>query len=98
LSVFFFNPSKELWMRLFRKVVLTAVSALALTAAMSPSVYAEDKNQELEKRFAAADKNKDGKLTPEEATAMPRVSKNFSRIDKGQLGYVTLEQLKSMSS
>jgi hypothetical protein len=25
------------------------------------------------------------------------VSKNFSRIDKAQLGYVTLEQLKSMS-
>jgi len=64
---------------------------------MSPNVYADDKDQELEKRFAAADKNKDGKLTPEEAIAMPRVSKNFSRIDKAQLGYVTLDQLKSMS-
>jgi len=84
-------------MRLFRKVAVTAVVVLSLTAAMSPNVYADDKDQELEKRFAAADKNKDGKLTPEEAIAMPRVSKNFSRIDKAQLGYVTLDQLKSMS-
>ncbi len=86
-------------MRLFRKVALTAVSVLALTAAMSPNVYADDKDKdkELETRFAAADKNNDGKLTAEEAKAMPRVSKNFSRIDKAQLGYVTLEQLKSMS-
>ncbi len=84
-------------MHFFRKVVMTAVSVLALTAAMSPNVYADDKHKELETRFAAADKNKDGKLTAEEAKAMPRVSKNFSRIDKAQLGYVTLEQLKSMS-
>ena len=83
----------------FRNIVLAALSALALTAAMSPSAYAEDKDKhkELEKRFAEADKNKDGKLTAEEAKAMPRVSSNFSRIDKDKLGYVTLEQLKAMS-
>ncbi len=84
-------------MRLFRKVALTTVSVLALTAAMSPNVYADDKDKELETRFAAADKDKDGKLTAEEATAMPRVSKNFKRIDKAKLGYITLEQLKSMN-
>jgi Ca2+-binding EF-hand superfamily protein len=81
----------------FRHVVLTALSALALTAAFSPAAIADDKGKELEKRFAEADKNKDGKLTAEEAKAMPRVSSNFSRIDKDKLGYVTLEQLKAMS-
>lgn len=81
----------------FRNVVLTALSALTLTAAMSPAAFADDKVKELEKRFAEADKNKDGKLTAEEAKAMPRVSSNFSRIDKDKLGYVTLEQLKAMS-
>ena len=81
----------------FRDVVLTALSALALTAAMSPAAFADDKGKELEKRFAEADKDKDGKLTADEAKAMPRVSKNFSRIDKDKLGYVTLEQLKAMS-
>ena len=82
----------------FRKVVLTALSILALSAAMSPSAYAQDnkQTQELEKRFAEADKDKDGKLSAAEAKAMPRVSKNFSRIDKDKLGYVTLEQIKSM--
>jgi Ca2+-binding EF-hand superfamily protein len=82
----------------FRNVVLTALSALALMSAMSSSAYAQgkDKGKELEKRFAEADIDKDGKLTAEEAKAMPLVSRNFSRIDKDKLGYVTLEQIKSM--
>jgi Ca2+-binding EF-hand superfamily protein len=81
----------------FRTVVLTALSALALSAVMSPVVQADDKIKELEKRFAEADKNKDGKLSADEAKAMPRVSSNFNRIDKEKLGYITLEQLKAMS-
>lgn len=81
-----------------RNGFLTTLSALALTAAIYPSAHADDKDQikELEKRFTAADKDKDGKLTTEEAKAMPRVSSNFSRIDKDKLGHVTLEQIKSM--
>lgn len=81
-----------------RNVFLTTLSALALIAGVGPVAHAEDAEQmkELEKRFAAADKDKDGKLTVEEAKAMPRVSSNFSRIDKDKLGYVTLEQIKSM--
>jgi Ca2+-binding EF-hand superfamily protein len=82
----------------FRNVVLTTLSTLALAAGMAPAAYAQDSEQlkELEKRFAAADKDKDGKLTVEEAKAMPRVSNNFSRIDKDKLGYVTLDQIKAM--
>lgn len=82
----------------FRNVVLSALSALALMSAISSFAYAQDKEQvkELEKRFAAADKDNDGKLTAEEAKAMPRVSSNFSRLDKDKLGFVTLEQIKSM--
>lgn len=50
---------------------------------------------ELASRFAAADKNHDGKLTLEEAQAgMPKVARNFARIDKDGKGYVTLDQLK----
>lgn len=80
----------------FRPFVLTALSALALTAVMSPAAFADDKGKELEKRFTEADKDKDGKLTADEAKAMPRISKNFSRIDKDKLGYITLEQLQAM--
>ena len=81
----------------FRPLVLTALSVLAMTAVMSPVAHADDKIKELEKRFAEADKNKDGKLSADEAKSMPRVSSNFSRIDKEKLGYITLEQLKAMS-
>jgi hypothetical protein len=49
----------------------------------------------MESKFAAADKDGDGKLTPEEAKAgMPRVSANFTKIDKGSKGFVTVEDIK----
>ena len=51
---------------------------------------------EMESKFAAADKDGDGKLTPEEAKAgMPRVSKNFAKIDVGGKGFVTVEDIKT---
>ncbi len=50
----------------------------------------------VESRFAAADKNHDGKLTLAEAEAgMPRVAKNFSKIDSAGKGYVTLDEIKA---
>lgn len=49
----------------------------------------------MESKFSAADKDGDGKLTPEEAKAgMPRVSANFTKIDKGRKGFVTREDIK----
>jgi len=45
-----------------------------------------------------ADKNKDGKLTLEEAKAgIPRVAANFSRIDTQNKGYVTAAETKAMA-
>lgn len=53
----------------------------------------------MESKFAAADKDGDGKLTPEEAKAgMPRVSANFAKIDKGSKGFVTVEDIKDAMS
>ncbi len=52
--------------------------------------------EELAQRFAAADKNGDGRLTLEEAKAgMPRPAKNFATIDKDRKGYVTLDEIKA---
>jgi hypothetical protein len=48
--------------------------------------------RELEKRFTGGDKNKDGKLTADEAKAMPRVSRNFDRIDKNKLGFALVSK------
>jgi len=49
----------------------------------------------LDQRFKAANTTNDGKLTLEQAKAgMPRVAKNFDKIDADHKGYVTLQQIK----
>jgi hypothetical protein len=71
-------------------ICLCQIPALGPALAQSAAQIAE-----MESRFAAADKDGDGKLTPEEAKAgMPRVSKNFAKIDKGAKGFVTVEDIK----
>lgn len=52
---------------------------------------------ELEKRFAEADRNQDGRLTLDEARAagLASVVRDFQRIDKDGKGFVTLEQLRA---
>lgn len=63
---------------------------LGAAQAQSPAQVAA-----MESKFAAADKDADGKLTAEEAKAgMPRVSANFDKIDKGRKGFVTVEDIK----
>lgn len=62
--------------------------------------YAQESrtDREIDERFAAADKNKDGKLTLEEAKAgMPKVAANFQRIDTQKKGYVTAAEIKAMA-
>ena len=49
-----------------------------------------------EERFRAADANKDGRLTREEAQkGMPMVSRNFDRIDANKDGVVTLQEIEA---
>jgi Ca2+-binding EF-hand superfamily protein len=76
------------------------LSVLLIAAALTTSVYAQESrtDKEIDQRFAAADKNKDGKLTLEEAKAgMPRVAANFQRIDQQNKGYVTAADIKAMA-
>jgi Ca2+-binding EF-hand superfamily protein len=50
--------------------------------------------EKLKERFAAADKNGDGKLSKEEAQAgMPFVYKHFDEIDKAHTGSVTMADI-----
>jgi hypothetical protein len=81
------------------KTPLTVLAA-ALLASASMTALAIDEAQaarmrsQIEKRFADADVNHDGKLTREEAAArMPRVAQAFDQIDAGKLGYVTKDQV-----
>jgi Ca2+-binding EF-hand superfamily protein len=76
------------------------VAFTLLMLAVLGTAYAQESrtDREIDERFAAADKNKDGKLTLEEAKAgMPRVAANFQRIDTQKKGYVTAAEIKAMA-
>jgi hypothetical protein len=83
-----------------RKRLIGGAVAISATLAMT-SAHAQSSVQiaAMEAKFAAADKDGDGKLTPDEAKAgMPRVSTNFAKIDKGNKGFVTVEDIKDAMS
>jgi hypothetical protein len=71
------------------------LSLCIVCAIFASNTYAASyQDQMIEKRFAAADKNHDGKLTLTEAQAgMPKVAANFDKIDTEHRGYVTLDQI-----
>jgi Ca2+-binding EF-hand superfamily protein len=47
--------------------------------------------------FAKADANHDGKLSKDEAAALPELSGKFDQLDKDKKGYLTLEEFASVS-
>lgn len=70
----------------------TAIALFGVAAAQAESAQVAM----MESKFAAADKDGDGKLTREEAKAgMPRVYSNFAKIDQGGKGFVTVEDIKA---
>jgi Ca2+-binding EF-hand superfamily protein len=84
-------------MKLIASRFICAVYAVLLTPLVS---YANDasRNQEIAERFAKCDVNKDGKLTLDEAKGcMPRIYSNFSYIDSGNKGYVTVAEIQAIA-
>jgi len=78
--------------------LLSLISSLALSLWCSTAAFARDLDPDtvatLKQRFAAADTNKDGKLTREECSAgMPRIYRGFDEIDSGKKGFITLDQI-----
>jgi len=86
-------------MRSSPKPILCAAALLAVAAHFAQPAWASSAmDKEIDEKFAAADVNRDGKLTLEEAKAgMPRVAKNFDKIDADKKGYVTADQIKAMA-
>lgn len=84
-------------------LLLTAACLGATFAASAQTTTPENRSErlaqmrgELQKRFAAADANSDGKLTRDEAKGkMPRVEKNFDAIDTARSGAVTLADIEA---
>lgn len=73
----------------------------ALGLSVCTLVYADNsvRNKEIADRFASCDKNRDGKLTKQEAKGcMPRVYDHFSYIDTDNKGYVTVSQIQALAS
>jgi Ca2+-binding EF-hand superfamily protein len=75
-------------------------AALAITLALAPAAHAQSYDMALSQltaKFKASDKNRDGKLTSQEAKdgGMTRVAANFKTIDTDKDGYVTFAQLKA---
>ena len=81
------------------KITYGTVVLAAVFAATVPALAQTRKpdGDDLAKRFAAADKDGDGRLTLEEAKAgAPLVAKNFERVDKDKKGYVTIDEIKTL--
>ncbi|MBA4771855.1 MAG: hypothetical protein H2054_01940 [Sphingomonas sp.] len=95
-SRLFSDQSGDYPMKLVTKLAWFAAAALILAPAAHANTY-EDRLAELRSKFKASDKNKDGKLTLQEAKegGMSRIAANFSRVDADNDGYVTLAQLEA---
>ena len=74
---------------------VTLATAAGLAAAQgADSERAQKMVAQMQKRFAAADANGDGKLTKAEANGKMRyVYQHFDEIDAGRSGYVTLADI-----
>ena len=77
---------------------LPAGAAFAQAANGDRAERAQQMAAEMQKRFAAADANADGKLTKDEAKGkMPFVYKHFDEIDSTHAGAVTLADIAAFA-
>jgi Ca2+-binding EF-hand superfamily protein len=81
----------------------TLLSTLLLVLAATGCAQAQGQRgarmmQQLEQRFASADRDHDGRLTREEARqGMPWAERNFDAIDTTRSGAIDLAQLKNFA-
>jgi len=81
------------------RAILLGIGTISLTLAWTAQADDSKRDQQIDSKFKAADKNNDGKLTLEEAKAgMPRVARGFSKIDAQNKGYVTADEIKAMAN
>ena len=72
----------------------SAKSASASDSGPVPEGRGKDRANKIIERFKAADSNRDSKLTRAEAESkMPRVFRDFDKIDVNKKGYVTLNDI-----
>jgi Ca2+-binding EF-hand superfamily protein len=82
---------------MYVKLILSSIAGLVICT----MAHADNsvRNKEIADRFASCDKNRDGKLTRQEAKGcMPRVYEHFSYLDSENKGFVTVAQIQQMAS
>ena len=82
---------------MYVKLILSCIAGLVICT----MAHADNsvRNKEIADRFASCDKNRDGKLTRQEAKGcMPRVYEHFSYLDSENKGFVTVAQIQQMAS
>lgn len=87
---------------IFGRLLLTGVVlAMATGGAVAqggPGPAVRPAGARMQQRFAAADKNGDGRLSLQEAQAgMPFVAKHFAEIDRQKSGFVTLADIAAFA-
>jgi Ca2+-binding EF-hand superfamily protein len=74
---------------------LAFLAAIPIIASAQSTEHAAQMEEKMKERFATTDVDHDGKLTKDEATKMPMVSKHFAAIDKDAKGYVTQDDIRA---
>ena len=69
-----------------------AAVAIAFSAFAAGTVPASEPTPGAEAAFAAADINKDGKLSKEEASPLPAIAARFEELDRNKDGFLSLEE------
>jgi hypothetical protein len=84
-------------MRTSTRIICSIMFAAAgLTVQLAHAQTGSRMEAIMEQRFKAANTTNDNKLTREQAEkGMPRIAKNFDKIDVDHKGYITLEQVKA---
>lgn len=89
------------------KLTVTAIAtslgifSTAFAFAQTPADPAKSEKREqrashMQERLKAADKNGDGKISREEATAsLPKLSKHFDQIDANKDGFISKDEMKA---
>jgi Ca2+-binding EF-hand superfamily protein len=81
-------------MKKFARLLACLTVGILLPFAYAQASIDPDTLATLKSRFAAADKDGNGKLTREECEAgMPRIYRGFDQIDSDKKGYITLDQI-----
>ena len=83
------------WVPVALALAISSPAGVLAQPASGAAGRGEHMREGLQKRFAAADKNGDGKLSRDEAkSGMPRIAEHFDEIDAAHTGVITIADIE----